>query len=292
MTLSEPERLSATDITVASAIGTNYGPVTVSGSGSSYVITLAQPINKADRLAVTIDNPMITLFTRQLDVLPGDFNDDGVVNSQDLAGIRNEWLGIGGARPTIFGDINGDGTVNVLDYNAERLLIGGVLPPAFGANLLLNGDFSLGNTGFTSQYVYSTDLQPDDTYVVGDNPDHFHPNGANFGDHTTGRGLMLIADGSQNFFTVVWQETINVLSNVAYDFSGWAASWGEAVIPFGNGDPNPAFLDLSINGVQIGSDFPLPAQDGQWSQFSASWNSGTSSVATITIIDENSSTVS
>ena len=31
-------------------------------------------------------------FSRRLDVLPGDFNDDGVVNSQDLVGVRNEWL--------------------------------------------------------------------------------------------------------------------------------------------------------------------------------------------------------
>ena len=33
-----------------------------------------------------------------------------------------------GAKPTIFGDINGDGKVNVDDYNAERLLIGTSLP--------------------------------------------------------------------------------------------------------------------------------------------------------------------
>ena len=51
-----------------------------------------------------------------------------MVNSQDLAGIRNEWLGVNGAKPTIFGDIIGDGTVNVADYNAERLLIGTSLP--------------------------------------------------------------------------------------------------------------------------------------------------------------------
>ena len=56
-----------------------------------------------------------------------------MVNSQDLAGIRNEWLGIGGAKPTIFGDINGNGTVNVADYNAERLLIGTSLPAASDA---------------------------------------------------------------------------------------------------------------------------------------------------------------
>ena len=128
ITLSQAETLTAADVTVSSAIGVNYGPVTVSGSGTSYTITLAQPINKADRVTITIGNPGISAFNRQLDVLPGDFNDDGVVNSQDLAGIRNEWLGVGGAKPTIFGDINGDGLVNVNDYNAERLLIGTSLP--------------------------------------------------------------------------------------------------------------------------------------------------------------------
>ena len=70
----------------------NYGPVTISGSGTSYTITLAQPITKADRVTITIGNATIATFTRRLDVLPGDFNDDGVVNSQDLVGVRNEWL--------------------------------------------------------------------------------------------------------------------------------------------------------------------------------------------------------
>ena len=111
-----------------SAIGINYGPVTVSGSGKNYTITLAQPINAADLVTLIVDNPGVSVFYRQLDVLPGDFNNDGVVNSQDLAGIRNEWLGINGAKPTIFGDINGDGKVNVEDYNLERLLIGTSLP--------------------------------------------------------------------------------------------------------------------------------------------------------------------
>ena len=128
ITVSQAYSLTAADVFISSAIGVNYGPVTVSGSGTNYTITLAQPINAADLVTLIVDNPGISIFNRRLDVLPGDFNDDGVVNSQDLAGIRNEWLGVGGAKPTIFGDINGDGLVNVLDYNAERLLIGTSLP--------------------------------------------------------------------------------------------------------------------------------------------------------------------
>ncbi len=128
ITLSKAYALTAADVYISSAIGVNYGPVTVSGSGTNYTITLARPINAADVITIIIDNPGVSVFYHQFDVLPGDFNDDGVVNSQDLVGVRNEWLGIGGAKPTIFGDIIGNGTVNVADYNAERLLIGTSLP--------------------------------------------------------------------------------------------------------------------------------------------------------------------
>ena len=144
ITLSQAYTLTAADVFVSSAIGINYGPVTVSGSGKNYMITLAQPINAADLVTLIIDNPGVSVFYRQIDVLPGDFNDDGVVNSQDLAGIRNEWLGIGGAKPSIFGDIIGNGTVNVADYNAERLLIGTSLPAASDALVAPGGGISGG----------------------------------------------------------------------------------------------------------------------------------------------------
>ena len=120
VTLSQAQTLTPADVTISSAIGVNYGPVTVSGSGTSYTITLAQPINAADRVTITIVNPGVSMFNRRLDVLPGDFNDDGVVNVQDMVGIRNEMLGLMGAMPTIFGDINGDGVVDIKDYNAVR----------------------------------------------------------------------------------------------------------------------------------------------------------------------------
>jgi hypothetical protein len=128
ITLGAAATLTAGDITIHSAIGASYGPVTISGSGTSYTITFAQPIAGADRVTITIGNASIATFTRRLDVLPGDFNDDGVVNSQDLVGVRNEVLGL--TKATIFGDINGDGKVDIKDYNAVRAAIGTSLPPA------------------------------------------------------------------------------------------------------------------------------------------------------------------
>jgi hypothetical protein len=155
------------------------------------------------------------------------------------------------------------------------------------SNLLVNGDFSQGNTGFTSQYVYSTNLSPEGNYVVGDNPYHYFGGGASFGDHTTGTGLMLIANGSPTPNTVVWQETVNVSIATDYVFSGWAASVGMGGDGGGPFDPSPAQLEFFVNGVQIGTEFTLIAQDGDWSQFSAPWTSGTSGAVTVTIIDMN-----
>ena len=128
ITLGQAATLAAGDISAIGSSGTNYGPVTVSGSGTSYTITLAQPINAADRVTITIGNDLIASFTRRLDVLPGDVNDDGVVNVQDMVAIRNQMLGLLGAVPTIFGDINGDGKVDILDYDAVRMCIGTTLP--------------------------------------------------------------------------------------------------------------------------------------------------------------------
>ncbi len=128
LTLTQAATLAAGDISAIGSSGTNYGPVAVTGSGTSYTITLAQPINAADRVTITIGNATIATFTRRLDVLPGDVNDDGVVNVQDMVLIRNQMLGLLGALPTIFGDINGDGKVDILDYTAVRKLIGTTLP--------------------------------------------------------------------------------------------------------------------------------------------------------------------
>jgi hypothetical protein len=142
--LGQARVLTAADMKVSGVIGVNYKVVLLSGAGTSYTITLAPPINKADRITITIGVGGLAPFTRRLDVLPGDFNDDGVVNSQDLVGVRNQWLGFNGAKPTIFGDINGDVAVNVQDYNAVRAVIGTTLPSASGSGGSLAGGLGIG----------------------------------------------------------------------------------------------------------------------------------------------------
>lgn len=127
ITLSHAATLAAGDVHAFGTTIADYGPIVVSGSGNVYTLTLSQPINAADRVRFLLGNNAIPLFSRRLDVLPGDFNDDGFVNSQDIVGERNQ-LPAFGSPMTIFGDVNGDGTTDMLDYNAVRQRVGTVLP--------------------------------------------------------------------------------------------------------------------------------------------------------------------
>ena len=126
ITLSAAESLSPADVSVTGLTVANYGPVTISGSGTSYTITLAQPINAADRVTVTISNANIATFTRRLDVLPGDVNDDGVVSVLDAVDVIND---MAANQPnSVWADVVGDGMVDMNDYLAVRVRIGTKLP--------------------------------------------------------------------------------------------------------------------------------------------------------------------
>jgi hypothetical protein len=125
ITLSSAATLANGDITVTGQSVANYGPVSVSGSGTNYVITLAQAINVADRVTFTIGNAGVATFTRRLDVLPGDVNDDGFVTTGDVVVAYNT---IAGAY-NVFADLDGNGVDNMTDVLGIRSRNGTFLPP-------------------------------------------------------------------------------------------------------------------------------------------------------------------
>ena len=151
-------------------------------------------------------------------------------------------------------------------------------------NLVLNGDFTLGNQNFQSNYqnyvIASPNMMSASHYFVGNNPNAIHPDYLTMGDHTSGTGNMFICNASDTANVLIWQQTISVLPHTDFDFSAWIAT----VL---NADPNPAQLQFSINGVLVGSVFTANATGNIWEQFHAIWNSGNATTANIAIVNQN-----
>ena len=153
---------------------------------------------------------------------------------------------------------------------------------ASGIELVYNGGFGAGNTGFTSSYYYcnaSNCLGPPGGYGIGYNSQFF--NGGFLGYPTTACPSncdFLVVNGSDVPNTNVWCQTISVTPNTLYEFSTWVSTLNIS---------NPATLQFSINGVTIGAPFNAPATTGTWSQFFETWNSGTNTSAQICIVNQN-----
>lgn len=149
---------------------------------------------------------------------------------------------------------------------------------SIGTNLAVNPDFSAGNTGFTSQYTYSLTGIPEGVYFVGTNSYPWHTFLNPHIDHTTGTGNMLLVNGDSVFNKIIWQQNIAVMPNTKYFFSVWLQS----IHP-----DNPAELQFSINGIQIGNIFNASSIEGVWQQFYTTWQSGSATNASISVINKD-----
>ncbi|RYZ32327.1 MAG: PKD domain-containing protein, partial [Sphingobacteriales bacterium] len=147
-----------------------------------------------------------------------------------------------------------------------------------GNNLITNGNFSTGNTGFTSAYNYTAFNTTEGEYYVGANPQSWNVALSGCGDHTTGSGNMMLVNGAPASDVQVWTQTISVTPNTNYAFSTWI----QALWP-----PNPAQLSFSINGKDIGSQITASLPTCTWTQFYTTWNSGNTTTATISIVNKN-----
>ena len=117
-------------VTAPQSALTGVTPTSVSGSGTN---TVTWPINTlvngnyTASLSAAITNlssTPISPFNQPIRILYGDFNDDGVVNSQDVVLVNS-------ARSqayNVLADMNGDGVVDVNDVNIVRSQVGKTNP--------------------------------------------------------------------------------------------------------------------------------------------------------------------
>lgn len=147
-------------------------------------------------------------------------------------------------------------------------------------NLVVNGDFSLGNTSFTSDHNYCSTpgcLATEGAFTVAADPSIYQPSfeGA---DHTSGSGNFLMVNGSTSAGSAAWCQTIPTEANSFYEISFWVSS----LVP-----QNPASIQLYINTFPFFSPAGAPGSTNSWLPFKQTWVSGITTSATVCLVNTN-----
>lgn len=146
-------------------------------------------------------------------------------------------------------------------------------------NILLNSDFSQGNTGFTSDYFSSTTGGYGRYLVTNRGAQSWWSGFSPCVDHTTGTGNMMLIDGGPTANQNVWCQDIPVRPNTDYAFSAWIVN----ICTCGS----PPLLQFGINGANLGNLINVTTVNCQWNQFYEIWNSGNNTTAKICLLNQN-----
>jgi gliding motility-associated-like protein len=149
---------------------------------------------------------------------------------------------------------------------------------SYGAELVYNGDFTLGNVGFTTSYAYATHASPG-WYGIATDPHSANSGWASCSDHTSGSGNEMWIDLSASSSINVWAEIIsNIQPHTNYLFSCWVCTLDLL---------GPGILQFAINGNLVGYPFSAPLTECNWIKFCFLWNSDTSTSAAIVITNQS-----
>jgi len=202
------------------------------------------------------------------------------------SGFTNYLWSTGATTSFINADIAGQYTVTV----ANSAGCTATASVGVATELVTNGSFSAGNTGFSTNYTYVADvagaseMYPEGTYAVVPNAHNVHTSFYGTG-HTPAGGPYMVVNGHPTLGQAIWsQNNIAVQPNTTYYFS----AWGMSVVNNNNG-----VLRFSINGSQVGTTAFLPngysstAGPFNWVRFYGSWNSGFATTANLSIVNLN-----
>lgn len=126
--------------------------------------------------------------------------------------------------------------------------------------LVTNGDFNAGNTGFSTSFNYNSDLTTDGNYWIGTNANSYHSQWQG-----TGNGSFLIVNaGWMNSWWTPWCQTLDLCPGQTYTLSVRLMSLAAS---------GPPLLDWSVDGVHQGLVMQTGTQ-GVWTTFSQTWTTG------------------
>lgn len=270
--------------------------VTFSGNTSSVTATISNTatpgvirvrgVNSCLNGAFSADFPLTVINSPTVSITSNYCGNPGFVILTASSGFSSYLWNTGATTSFINADIAGQYSVTVTN-TAGCTASASV---GIATELVTNGKFDLGNTGFTTSYSFvadvtgQTEMYPEGTYAVVPNANNVHDQFWGTG-RTPGGGPFMVVNGSAALGQTVWsQNSIAVQPNTTYYFSAWGLS-------VYNGDN--AVLRFSINGNQVGTIANLPngysstAGPFNWVRFYGSWNSGFATTADLSIVNLN-----
>jgi hypothetical protein len=174
--------------------------------------------------------------------------------------------------------------------SAWSLAVLAITANAVAANLVVNGDFEAGNSGFSSDYAYAPGSNTTESqYTVRTDPFPWNGFFVSHGDHTNGTGLMYVGNGDPTPDSIVWESAtaVTVLPNTDYFFEAWAMN---VCCNLSYSGPNsPAVLEFAVVGLAVESlgtiatKFPA----GEWQFLGTTWNSGANTSVVLQIVNQN-----
>ncbi len=162
-----------------------------------------------------------------------------------------------------------------------------------GPNLVVNGGFEDGNTGFYTDIscswndpacsCHNNQWSEPDQYYIGTSPSENTPCGGRFQSAFVGSprsgSMFMMVDGKGNHSPIVWEQEIAVQDSSYYYFETWITTIGTTPDTY-------ARLRFVINGIMMPEVIDAPLTPGQWINYSQLWYSGvTKGTITIQIID-------
>ncbi|MDB4835192.1 gliding motility-associated C-terminal domain-containing protein [Cyclobacteriaceae bacterium] len=141
-----------------------------------------------------------------------------------------------------------------------------------GENIVQNGDFEAGNTGFTTEYVYNPAVSDEGEYFIGNQGSHPM---AGTPDHTlqNSSGKMYMADGSSTLVNsgqpdqrgeYEWCQTMDVYPNTDYQIEFWVRTAT-------NSFTFAPFMYATVNGSNATTFINV---NSQWTACTGVWSSG------------------
>ena len=294
-TITEPAVLVAiTNATTTGCVGDSTGTIdlTITGGTGSYLYNWSNGATTEDLSLLSVGNYCVTVVDSNICMITAC---DSIEEPTFMIPVDTFYIGQG---DTVQLQVNTN--VTTLNWTPSGTLSNATIasplafpsttttyyintPTSLSTNLVVNGDFENGNVSFSSTYTVGTGgtwglLSNEGTYVVNTNANNTHTNFSSCTDHTLGTGNYMVINGATIANQTIWCQTVNVTPNTNYQLSTWVTSV-EAT--------NPANLQFTINGIDIGNPFTASTTTCQWDQFFSTWNSGTNTSATLCITNQN-----